>query len=137
MNLSEPLVQSFRNLAGKAIPTIVEKRWGKENIYINGDGYDSAGITNYCMKAIYIDPNSETSMHFHIRKHETLLVVSGKLLLEYLDGKGAGGVVELLPGDAFIVPPGFQHRLCALEEEVLLIEASTPDDPQDSIRVSL
>jgi mannose-6-phosphate isomerase-like protein (cupin superfamily) len=115
--------------AGLAIPQRVEKRWGWEDIYINW--------REYCMKRLYIKAGHDTSMHFHVDKHETLLVVEGVLTLSYKDGKGGDHRVLIPRGEAFVVPPGFQHKLIATTTDVTLIEASTMDDTEDSIRVHI
>lgn len=127
MKLENP-VQTVHNQAGRSIPTVVEKRWGRELTYWNN---------SYCMKRLEINPQCRGSMHFHVHKHETLQVVQGNLTIEYNDGKGGSDYVVLHPGDAYVIPPGFQHRLCAGTELVVLIEASTYDDVEDSIRVAL
>jgi mannose-6-phosphate isomerase-like protein (cupin superfamily) len=120
--------QILDRLAGQVQPWETFKRWGKEETYFNNE---------YCLKVITINPSESTSMHFHIEKHESLLVIKGKLTLKYNDGKGGVGEDILEPGDAFIIPPGFQHRLCAGSTGVVIVEASTYDNRKDSIRVSL
>jgi len=115
--------------AGLAMPKRVDKRWGWEDIYIND--------AMYCMKRLYIKAGCETSMHFHVIKHETLLVSSGTLTLSYKDGRGGDHTVLLPEGEAFVVPPGLQHKLIATETDVMLVEASTTDHQEDSVRVHM
>jgi len=112
--------------AGKAIPRYVEKTWGHELIYYN-DG-------DYCMKVLQMDGGA-TSTHFHVSKHETLLVVSGTLTLETIVNK----VVtrrKLEKGVAWVICPGYVHKLIAEDGPVTLVEASTYDHEDDSIRIS-
>lgn len=117
-------------LSGLAMPQLVEKRWGYELIYINSE--------DYCMKQLVIRAGQSTSMHFHVHKHETLVVVQGKLTLSYNDGVSGHVTTLLVPKDnAWVVAPGFQHQLTAGDEDVVLIEASTTDNPIDSVRVNL
>ena len=115
--------------AGLAMPQRVHKRWGWEDIYIND--------IMYCMKRLYIKAGCQTSMHFHVIKHETLLVSSGTLTLSYKDGRGCNHTVLLPEGEAFVVPPGLQHQLIATDTDVMLIEASSTDHKEDSIRVHM
>lgn len=128
----EPHVQacttSVLEPAGLAMPQQVDKRWGHELIFINRE---------YCMKQLTINHGHCTSMHFHVHKHETLLVVHGVLTLEYKDGKGNDHSVDIAEGNAFVVPPGFQHKLCARDGLVKLVEASTYDMSEDSVRVHM
>lgn len=110
-------------------PIQLEKRWGQEDTYIN---------SNYCMKTLTIKANNKGSMHFHIEKHETLLVVQGTLLLRIKDPSTTEEQEYLVqPLEAVVVPPGFLHQLCALSTDVLLVEASTFDNNLDSIRVHM
>lgn len=120
--------QMVDRLAGIARPKHVSKRWGEETSYFNNE---------YCLKTITIKDGCESSMHFHVRKHETLLVIKGILTLKYNDGRGLSDEMDLQEGEAIIIPPGFQHRLCAYHGQVVLVEGSTYDDEKDSIRVSL
>jgi len=73
-------------------------------------------------------------MHFHLDKHETLVVVEGTLILEYIHNKQSY-TTKLHKGEAWVVPPGFMHKLKAETEDVIIIEASTYDHPKDSLRV--
>jgi mannose-6-phosphate isomerase-like protein (cupin superfamily) len=89
------------------------------------------------MKRLFIKSGESSSMHFHIYKHETLLVTEGVLTLQYKDGRGGDHQVLIPQGEAFVVPPGFQHKLIATDFDVQLIEASTQDHPEDSVRVHM
>lgn len=128
----EPHVQavalSVTQPAGIAMPQLVTKRWGHELIFIN---------ESYCMKELLINEGHSTSMHFHVLKHETLLVTQGVLTLRYKDGKGGDHSMDIPAGTAFVVPQGFQHKLCARQGVVKLVEASTYDQTEDSVRVHL
>lgn len=129
----EPHIQACSLIAGDqsglAMPKLVEKRWGHEIIYKND--------SDYCMKLIHIKKDCQTSMHFHVDKHETLLVTAGVLLLKYQDRVGKKFEILLKPNTAWIVSPGFAHQLVAHEDDVTLVEASTLDTPDDSVRIHL
>jgi D-lyxose ketol-isomerase len=128
----EPSVVAMKtvvdNVAGLAQPQKVMKRWGHELIYFN---------TIYCSKMLTIHGGQKTSMHFHVYKHETLTVVSGTLVLRYKDKNGGDQAARIPEGHAFVVPPGFMHQLSAELGTVILTEASTQDDPTDSVRVHM
>jgi len=111
-------------------PDVVPKGWGAEYIYANGE---------YCMKILYFAANARvrhTSMHFHIQKHETLLVLEGELVLKYIVDKEVETTV-LHAGTAWTVPPGHPHRLQSLDPStpLIIMETSTHDDQADSIRI--
>lgn len=112
-------------IAGVISPKKVEKTWGHELIYRNDA---------YCMKTLYIKSGSSSSQHFHISKHETLMVTSGELTVEFVKDKHIDSVV-LQPGQALAVCPGFVHRLCAKNGDVELVESSMTSFDDDSIRI--
>ena len=113
--------------SGKVEPSMISKRWGYEAIYQNNE--------KYCSKLLVINSEKETSMHFHIDKHETLVVIEGVLAIDYIDKKDSK-TIFLKPLEAFVIAPGLPHRLRALEEDVKLIESSMPSFDTDSIRRS-
>lgn len=112
--------------SGPVVPGFVDKRWGSEHIYQNND--------NYCLKVLTIEEGKNCSMHFHLEKHETMLVVEGKLAIDYIYDKKIG-TKYVDTWEAFTISPGFSHSLRAVEGRVRLIEASTPDYDYDSIRI--
>lgn len=125
--------------AGQAMPKRVDKTWGYELHYRNDD--------RYCMKLLHFngwDGSSEvnlddrsisTSMHFHVLKHETLLVTRGTLTLELIVNKQRQ-IHKLSEGTAWVICPGHVHRLSAIDGPVDLIEASTKDYEDDSVRIN-
>lgn len=124
--------------AGQAMPKRVDKTWGYELHYRNDD--------RYCMKLLHFNgPNNcdvdmadtsvSTSMHFHVLKHETLLVTRGTLTLELIVNKKSQ-IHKLTEGTAWVICPGHIHRLSAVDGPVDLIEASTRDYEDDSVRVN-
>jgi len=114
------------DVGGKAMPKKVDKWWGYELHYKNDE--------EYCMKLLCLKQGGHTSMHFHVGKHETLLVTKGTLTLMTISDK-----VEktyLVPeGVAWVVCPGYTHRLKAVHGEVHIVEASTYDREDDSVRI--
>lgn len=92
---------------------VVEKPWGREVWWALGPGYVG--------KRLEVRAGEALSLQYHRRKHETLYVQSGELLL-HLDGEdrrvGAGHVAT--------VAPGCVHRMEAVTDAVLF-EVSTPE----------
>lgn len=120
---------------------IVEKLWGREEIFENG---------RYCLKRLVVEPGNACSIHFHKKKSETFLVVSQCLalqLFEFKKGKkGSKNVNDinlfcvycLEPGRAITIAPFQPHRFWSMArqgDQTAFIEASTHDDPSDSIRI--
>ena len=110
-----------------SLPEKVLKSWGHELIYYNKP--------NYCSKLLYIEAKCETSMHYHEDKHETITVFEGVLELEYIN-KGEVKTRRLNKNQSVTIPPGFPHRLRAIENNLQLFEASTHSKPLDSIRLT-
>jgi quercetin dioxygenase-like cupin family protein len=129
---TDPIVSAAalvnRMQAGISMPFHSPKWWGYELTYINDPGL-------YTMKLLSFSKGGHTSMHYHIDKHETLLVAKGVLTLETLFNKERH-VYRLGEGAAWVVPPGYAHRLIAAHGPVILVEASTHDSADDSIRIS-
>lgn len=92
---------------------VVPKPWGREVWW--------AVTPYYAAKRLEIWAGCALSLQYHRRKHETLLVVSGRSRLRLGEDER-----EVGPGDVVVVPPGTIHRFEALTDTVL-IEVSTPD----------
>lgn len=97
---------------------IVEKPWGHEEIW--------AETPKYVGKYLHIKAGHRLSRQYHEKKEETIRVISGTLLLEI-------GRVEnltfmsLTVGQTFHIEPLTVHRFCAADEDVVLVEVSTPE----------
>lgn len=98
----------------------VEKSWGYEEVLVNDQ---------YCCKLLVYTRPIASSLHYHEKKHETFVVLSGHFLLN--DG---GHKREIGPGDHCVLPPGRYHKIrCRIPGTI--VEASTHDDPTDCVRL--
>jgi mannose-6-phosphate isomerase-like protein (cupin superfamily) len=96
----------------------VNKPWGKEEIW--------AETPKYVGKYLYIDRGHRLSRQYHVKKEETIRVISGTLILEV--GVGPEHVLNLEPGDVYHVTPLTVHRFGAgVHDDVVLVEVSTPE----------
>lgn len=93
-------------------PTVT-KPWGREIWWANTPAYAA--------KRLEIGAGAALSLQYHERKHETLLVQSGRVLLQLGEQSR-----EVGPGWVAVVPPGTVHRMAALSDAVVL-EVSTPE----------
>ena len=92
----------------------VKKPWGREMIF--------AQAAKYVGKILVIEKGRRLSLQYHRKKHESLLVLRGKL------GLRLGRTSRVLgPGATFAVPPRTIHRFEAPKGRVTLIEVSTPE----------
>ena len=93
----------------------VHKPWGHEIIF--------ARAKTYVGKLLVIEKGRRLSLQFHRKKHESLMVLRGRLKL--LLGKKR--VQTVGPGATFTIPPKTIHRFEAPQGRVTLIEVSTPE----------
>jgi hypothetical protein len=111
------------------MPKTVEKGWGREIIF--------ADTVNYCGKLLHFSNEGATfSMHFHVVKDETWYVQQGSFKLRTIDTATAMiNETILSKGDVWHNPVYLPHQLIALEDNSIIIETSTFDDPNDNYRV--
>ena len=102
----------------RELPQRVEKPWGHELLWAWG--------RHYAAKILHIEAGCRLSLQYHRVKEETLLLLSGRLLVELEDPDGTMAVREAATGQVFHVPPGCKHRMAALETCDVL-EVSTPE----------
>ena len=108
----------------------VPKMWGREIIIYNGE---------YCCKLLQYDGIRTSSKHYHEKKHETFVVVSGAFEIEWYNKKTPAlkNLHTFGPGTALVLPPGTVHKVtCVTEEGGVLAESSTHDDPADCVRLA-
>lgn len=107
----------------------VEKRWGREEILYHGQ---------YLLKQLTLNPASQTSMHFHYVKTETLFILDGSLMIQFDDANLED--VELEAGDHYTIAEGKinAHRMINDDpnKRCVYLEASTPH-LYDSERIRL
>lgn len=97
---------------------IIQKPWGFEEIW--------AETPKYVGKYLHIHAGHRLSRQYHDVKEETIRVVSGKLLLELGTSENLFQKT-LFTGDVYHVAPKTVHRFCATDEDVVLVEVSTPE----------
>jgi mannose-6-phosphate isomerase-like protein (cupin superfamily) len=96
----------------------VDKPWGHELIWTHTD--------RYVGKLIVIEAGRRLSLQKHLRKDESILVISGRMRLHLEADDGTIVAIELGPGDHRRVPVGRVHRFEAIERTEL-VEVSTPE----------
>lgn len=102
----------------KTSDRIVTKPWGSERVFAENGRY--AG------KLIEIRAGESLSYQYHLKKEETIHVLSGTLGME-TEVEGARVKLALEPGETFHVAPGTRHRMFADGTDVLLVEVSSPE----------
>lgn len=115
-----------------------KKSWGWEEWIVNND--------LYCGKRLHFTVvNGATSLHFHMKKHETMYAEKGEFDIVIVDPETTiHRTHRLKKGDSIVIAPGTVHRIrCvhlepqSIDGEAVLVEFSTHHEDSDSYRVSL
>lgn len=109
--------------------TITPKAWGYEAEVIN--------CVEYCGKILVFFRDRAGSLHYHLRKHETWLVLEGSGTVTTHDpATGAPTVHPLTRGRVFDLPPGRAHRVRSTPSfDLVLMEVSTRHEDEDTFRI--
>lgn len=112
------------NLAPGGRPTtdVREKYWGRIETILDGD---VAG------KRLLVKKDGQSSMEFHVHKHETYFIHSGLLKVGLRVGRAENRSIVLKAGESYDIHPGVMHMRIALEDTVIM-EVSTRDSDSDS-----
>ncbi|HTJ43255.1 MAG TPA: hypothetical protein VL463_14215 [Kofleriaceae bacterium] len=97
---------------------IVDKPWGHELLWAKTD--------RYVGKILHVKAGEALSLQYHRVKDETIMVLSGKMQLQYFADGEPVRTRDLLPREPFHVTPGLRHRMIAIEDTDVL-EVSTPE----------
>jgi mannose-6-phosphate isomerase-like protein (cupin superfamily) len=97
---------------------VVDKPWGHELIWAVTD--------RYVGKILHIKKGASLSLQFHVKKDETVMVLSGRMSFEHYGDGEEPKTVELGPRQPFHIKPGLRHRMVALEDTDV-VEVSTPE----------
>ncbi len=97
-----------------------DKPWGHEIIFAAVEG-------KYAGKIIHVTAGHSLSLQYHVRKEETISVLSGAGLIEH--GPAADALVSqhFGTGDTIHLPPGAVHRVTAITD-LTFAEASTAEE---------
>ena len=85
------------------------------------------------LKILRINKGKKGGLQYHRKKNECGIIIDGKLMITFDNGKGKLKKKVLKKGDAFHFPPGSIHQELAITD-CTIIEASTPHF-NDRVRV--
>jgi mannose-6-phosphate isomerase-like protein (cupin superfamily) len=105
-------------VSGRVDVTHVPKPWGWEKIWAHTD--------RYVGKILHINAGHALSVQYHVRKDETVYLLSGELRYWVRENDGEMRDVHLRVGEAFRITPGTVHYMEAVTDCDIL-EASTAD----------
>jgi mannose-6-phosphate isomerase len=98
--------------------TIVDKPWGHELLWAKTD--------RYVGKILHVRAGEALSLQYHRVKDETIMVLSGRMKLEFFADGDPPSFRELGLREPFHIRPGLRHRMIAIEDTDVL-EVSTPE----------
>ena len=113
-------------MSGRRDVVIIPKPWGHEVIWAHTD--------RYVGKILHIKAGHALSVQYHLRKDETVYLLSGELIYRVQNGEGVLEDVHLGVGESFRITAHTVHQMEAVTDCDVL-EASTPD-LDDVIRLS-
>lgn len=96
----------------------VEKPWGWENRFAVTD--------KYLGKVIHVNAGEMLSLQYHVKKDETILIVTGSMDLQLEDEAGRMKTHRMTPGMARRILPGRKHRMVGVED-CEFFEVSSPE----------
>ena len=111
-------------IVNKEIVKWVTKVWGKEEWLVNCD--------KYCCKRLYLDKGAMSSLHYHPKKQETFVGLSGQAGLS-IDGEDYMLNLASRPKTIY---PGQKHQFIGLSEDIVILEISTTHSEEDVVRLS-
>jgi len=116
-------------MSSTSVP-IIDKEWGHKKWLVNNKK------ENYCGKILHINEGHRSSMHYHVKKHETFYILSGTLQVDMINTV-TGEVITYIvqKGETFEVERNDPHQLIAVDGPVEFIEISTFHEDSDSLRV--
>ena len=97
---------------------VVDKPWGHELIW--------AETSRYVGKILHVKRGERLSLQYHVKKDETVMVLSGKMIFEHFREGEPPTRTELGPRQPFHIPPGLRHRMIAIED-CDIVEVSTTE----------
>lgn len=108
----------------------VDKEWGHEIWMANNEEW------NYCGKILKIYQGHNSSLHFHLDKHETFYILKGSLQVDLIDTIDGVRITRILnEGDTMEIDRGQPHQLIAYDGDVEFVETSTFHRDCDSKRI--
>jgi len=104
---------------------IIEKPWGQEEVIEINE--------HYMVKKLTMLKGHRCSLQYHIKKKETIYVISGQLKIHSGPSESELTAKIYGPNDTITLLPGTIHRMEGVEKCVYL-EASTPQ-MEDVVRI--
>ncbi len=93
----------------------------------------------YCAKYLNLIKGYYSSLHCHLKKDETFIIVEGIVCLEILKSIDVTlrsvEYHQMKSGDKYRIKPGIFHRFNAITDTVKILEISTTHNDSDVVRL--
>jgi mannose-6-phosphate isomerase-like protein (cupin superfamily) len=90
--------------------------------------------TGLAVKVIYMRSGCQSSLEYHVKKHEIYWLAEGELKIGLRSGRGVNSSVTLKEGECYEIAPGTMHMRIALTD-CAIYEACSYDDDSDTFIV--
>ena len=87
--------------------------------------------TGLALKFIHMRAGTQSSMEYHVKKHEMYWLQHGTLKLGLREGRGVNRSIILNAGDCYEIPPGTIHMRIAVTD-LCILEACSVDADDDT-----
>ena len=104
-----------------------DHKWGYEIWLVNNK--------RYCGKLLVLENTTPSSLHYHKKKTETFIVLSGRAKIVRVSKTGLTTAGMMMPGDSVTIPKRLTHRFQAVEGDAVILEVSTHHEDSDTYRV--
>ncbi len=88
----------------------------------------------YCNKLLVLNKGFSSSWHYHMRKDETFIILSGEVELIYSNMFVKNRAIILKAGDKFRIKPHVIHKFQSLTDKSIIMEVSLTDD-DDNVKI--
>lgn len=120
----QDLIKVFRAAAIKKVPKV----WGIEYWLVN--------VPEYCSKLLVVNAGFQCSLHYHIKKRETFVLLAGDIDVTLRGGPDFTlASKKLSEGERCEIFPGLAHRFSS-DNGAALLEISTHHDDSDVVRIA-
>ena len=124
--MNEKIKKNFVSVIFPKEKSVGKRDWGKEKLLVLISKILS-------LKKLIIKSGKKGGLQYHRKKNECGILLSGKLILRYENGRGKLIKKILKPGAIYHFPPKSIHQTEAITD-CIIIEASTPHF-NDRVRV--
>jgi mannose-6-phosphate isomerase-like protein (cupin superfamily) len=123
-------------------PQITEKPWGEEVLiahmpkgWQDREGKHFGGYAGKILKRYADDEHHRAGLQYHAFRDETFHLISGEVIVYFVDDGGVLRKHEMHPGESFHIPPGAIHSVQTITDSVMFEASCGPVTSGDAVNV--